>query len=720
MRLTIRLRILAAFGMIAMLTAGLASYALFALDSANRRVESLVEVSAQRVMLSNAIKERLSAMSTLQKAVILSDDVTEIATNTARLDSIVAGILESAGRLRELEPPEEVAVIDDFSASFEAYSALTAQVIALSRVQSDERAKEMLFGPGRERYAAVETALAAIESAVDTAVGFPGSLERASTSIMGHMSGLRVLINAGLLEPTDAGKQEVSDRFGALATEVRPLVSTIGASLGAQVPAAERAALVAAFDAFTQTGTEILTVTLENSNRAAHALSVGPTNTAFAKASSVLDSVIAYNTGAMEADRAANHTAFEHTFWVLTGLCAAVLAVGAGSAWVLSATITRGLTRSVGIANEVAAGNLDTSIDTARRDELGDLQRALARMIESLTRTAAIATAISRGDLTQDFRARSDRDRLGLALETMLVKLREVISTAAGSAASVSASAQEMSSTADTISNGANQQAAAAQEASASIEQMTANIRQSADNATQTEKIAIQSAAEAQQSGNAVGNAVAAMKTIAQKITIIQEIARQTDLLALNAAVEAARAGEHGKGFAVVASEVRKLAERSQQAAAEISVLSAETVTVSGEAGRMLETLVPNIQRTADLVQEISAATREQNTGAEQINQAIRDLDRIIQQNAAAAQQSAATSDELAGQAGRLNGIFAYFQLAADTAAPVSAAAPPRAKAPAAKPAPAAPAGVDETIAGFDLDLAAEEISDAKFQSYQG
>ena len=198
------------------------------------------------------------------------------------------------------------------------------------------------------------------------------------------------------------------------------------------------------------------------------------------------------------------------------------------------------------------------------------------------------------------------------------------------------------------------------------VEEMTANIRQTADNAAQTEKIAVQSADEARSSGEAVQQAVTVMGSIAEKITIIQEIARQTDLLALNAAVEAARAGEHGRGFAVVASEVRKLAERSQAAAGEISELSSETVAVSSRASDMLETLLPNIQRTAELVQEISAATREQNIGAEQINTAIRDLDQVIQQNAAAAEEAARTGESLTAQSDELTEAVAYFTVSGD------------------------------------------------------
>ena len=232
---------------------------------------------------------------------------------------------------------------------------------------------------------------------------------------------------------------------------------------------------------------------------------------------------------------------------------------------------------------------------------------------------------------------------------------------------------------------------------------MAANIKQNADNAAQTEKIARQSSADAQASGDAVNRAVQAMQTIAEKITFVQEIARQTDLLALNAAVEAARAGEHGKGFAVVASEVRKLAERSQTAATEISSLSGQTVTAAREAGTMLVKLVPDIKKTAELVEEISAACREQDIGANQVNQAIQQLDKVIQQNAGAAEEMSATSEALSGQAETLQASIAFFRIGdaghASAAAPAPAiaapAAPVRAPAkPKAEPIRGLPMGV--------------------------
>ena len=268
---------------------------------------------------------------------------------------------------------------------------------------------------------------------------------------------------------------------------------------------------------------------------------------------------------------------------------------------------------------------------------------------------------------------------LGVGAAVWLARsIGRVLIEAAAAADNVSAGSQQLSAAAEQLSQGSTEQASAGEEAAASMEQMSANVKRNAENASQTEHIARQSAKDAQASGTAVAQAVQAVHTIAEKITVVQEIARQTDLLALNAAVEAARAGEHGRGFAVVASEVRKLAERSQAAATEIGAVSGQTLKAAHAAGEMLTGLVPDIGKTAELVAEISAACREQDTGAEQINQAIQQLDKVTQQNAGAAEEMSATSEELAAQAEQLQSVIAFLR----TGAPPAVSSPARSAEP--------------------------------------
>ncbi|MGH6745299.1 methyl-accepting chemotaxis protein [Novosphingobium sp. PhB55] len=394
---------------------------------------------------------------------------------------------------------------------------------------------------------------------------------------------------------------------------------------------------------------------------------------------------------------------------------AAVAFIGAlvGAVWI-SLIVSRGLGRVGTAINAVAIGDLDNDVEVTSNDEIKDLVDTVNKMTANLRVSAALADKIADGDLTVSHKPLSEQDKLGHALVRMIERLRGVVGDATVAANNVASGSQELSSTSEQVSQGATEQAAAAEQASASMEEMSANIKQNAENAAQTEKIARQSAQDAEASGIAVDRAVGAMRTIAEKIGIVQEIARQTDLLALNAAVEAARAGEHGRGFAVVASEVRKLAERSQGAAAEIGAVSSNTVDAATEAGEMLSKLVPDIRRTAELISEISAACREQDIGAGQINQAIQQLDQVTQQNAGASEEISATSEELAAQAEELQASIAYFRVddagkAPRAAAPVrkpssiSASIKTAVKAPAKRPAAA---NGQARTNGFALDLA--------------
>jgi methyl-accepting chemotaxis protein len=479
-----------------------------------------------------------------------------------------------------------------------------------------------------------------------------------------------------------------------------------------------------------------------------------------------LEEMVRTNVGIMEERRveAANQYGSARTW--LIGIVAFSLLAAAGMASWISLGVSRGLARLMVLTNAVAVGDLGQNVVVHSNDEIKDLVEAMNRMTVNLRATAQLADAIAAGDLSRDVRRLSDKDELGIALERMVVnlraaadiaehladgnltieakrqsdkdvlgaaqermlkRLRGVVADALSAADNVSSGSQELSASAGQLSQGASEQASAGEEASASMEQMASNIKQNADNAGQTEKIARQAAKDAEASGQAVGSAVTAMQTIAEKITIVQEIARQTDLLALNAAVEAARAGEHGRGFAVVASEVRKLAERSQAAAAEIGTVSSQTVKAALSASEMLHRLVPDIQKTAELVTEISAACREQDIGAEQVNTAIQQLDKVTQQNASASEQMSATSEELAAQAEQLQASIGYFQIERAGMRAVRAPAGHPVARLAAKPRPpvrparalngAKPNGYAHEPAGAALDLGGD-THDAEFVRY--
>jgi methyl-accepting chemotaxis protein len=314
---------------------------------------------------------------------------------------------------------------------------------------------------------------------------------------------------------------------------------------------------------------------------------------------------------------------------LIAGLVVAVIVVIVAVFVALS--IARPMTRGVSFAENVAGGDLSADIDVHQSDEVGILAGALRNMVG---------------------------------------RLRNVVQEISGATSNVSSGSQQLASSAEQMSQGATEQAANTEEITSSMEQMDSNIQQSAENARQTESIARAAAENAEKGGVAVNDTVSAMKQIAEKINIIDEIARNTNLLALNAAIEAARAGEQGKGFAVVASEVRKLAERSREAAGEIIDVSTRSVEVAEGAGKVLNDLVPDIQKTAELVEEISASSAEQRTGITQINRALTQLDQVVQQNASQAEEMSSMAEELATQAEELEATISFFRLEGNSRRP--------------------------------------------------
>jgi methyl-accepting chemotaxis protein len=308
----------------------------------------------------------------------------------------------------------------------------------------------------------------------------------------------------------------------------------------------------------------------------------------------------------------------------IIGVLIAALLIGVGLALFISRIISRPLKQAAVVAEQLADGNLNVSIQTGSKDETGMVLNAMQNMVG---------------------------------------KLSHIIGEVRNAADNLASASEEVSATAQSMSQATSEQAASVEETSASIEQMSASINQNTENAKVTDGMASKAAKEATDGGESVQQTVVAMKKIAQRISIIDDIAYQTNLLALNAAIEAARAGEHGKGFAVVAAEVRKLAERSQVAAQEIGELSSSSVDMAEKAGSLLNEMVPSINKTSDLVQEISAASEEQAAGVAQINTAMTQLNSVTQQNASSSEELAATAEEMSSQAEQLQQAMSFFTL---------------------------------------------------------
>lgn len=656
--LTIRKKLIMAFSVLIVLMIVIFAIAFLRFREMNARMSEITNVTSHKVLLIGQIKHDITAISRDQKNMIATVDDEKMIEIGRVIDKEIKSINENMAKLESLSDGETLTLVKSLKDILEEYFRVQQNVQRIATQNTEIKAEEIADNESRNAFQKAMATLNQIGAEVSSKETVKNILE-----LKQAVSEINSIERDMIIAKTDDDMAKHVEQ----AVDAEKIIEEKAALLAKNLSGEAKLLFEryqTQYSAYYTFHLQVRNLAKTNSGGKAEEISVTQGEAIDDQADEVIGRIYDIINAQLAKDQTDTDEMYDSV--VSTMIVVILLAIGLGvlvATWLLK-DVMSSLSMATVAIKKIAAGDFSADVKTSKGDEIGAMLRELQFMIEKLRSSVDVAKLVSKGDLTMDFGAMKNKGGdLDQALEEMVNNLRDIASAIYNGAENVSAASQQVASASQQMSQGAQEQASASEEVSSSMEQMVANIQQNTDNSRETEKIANKAAKDIQVSSNAVSETVEAITTIAERIAIIEEIASKTDLLALNAAVEAARAGEHGKGFAVVAAEVRKLAERSQKAASEITEISGKTVKSAEESKQLLVNTLPDINKTAELVQEIAAASVEQNTGADQVNGAIQQLSTVTQGNASAAEQMSSNAEELNSQAEELKAAVSYFKL---------------------------------------------------------